>query len=282
VFLAIALGAAMTLHAVNGLDRTTEDFRRRLAATAVALDVDPTMLAAIISFETGGTFRADIRNPQSNAVGLIQFLPSTARNVLGVSANDLARMTPTEQLPHVARYLQTVARGRKLRTVSDFYAAVFAPNFIGAPDSTVLYRAPSKAYEWNKALDRNRSGTITKAEAAAPVVAIYRTALARGPLTEGAADTALPFRPGSEPPTTGPEAMTDDEKADTLPPDPRCVDPTALVEELDRIKGAIVERLDFIDLKLDRLLAIRDKGGERVARMFEAAAVVAREGDGDD
>ena len=187
------LGLLVTLYAVRGLDGTDEGFRRQLAATAVGLDVDPNMLAAIISFETGGTFRADIRNPKSGAVGLIQFLPSTARNMFGLSADQLAAMTPAEQLPYVAGYLRRVARGRKLATVSDFYAAVFAPNKIGAPDSAVLYRRGGKAYEYNRALDRNRDGTITKGEAAAPVLAIYKTALARGPIPENEKDTLIPF-----------------------------------------------------------------------------------------
>lgn len=182
----------MTLYSVRGLDQTTEPFRRALSAAAAGLEVDPTMLAAIISFETGGSFRADIRNPKSGAVGLIQFLPSTAR-LLGTNADALSRLSPEDQLPWVVKYLRRVARGRKLATVSDFYAAVFAPKFIGAADSVVLYRAPSQAYAWNKGLDRNQDGAITKGEASAPVRAIYETARARGPLVERSVDPTIPF-----------------------------------------------------------------------------------------
>ena len=183
----------MTLYAVRGLDQTSEAFRRGLAAVATQLDADPTALAAIISFETAGTFSPSIRNKQSGAVGLIQWIPSTARTVLGMSTDELARMTREQQLPLVLKYLRAVSRGKKLSTVSDFYAAVFGPAFIGKPDSTVMYRAPSRAYEWNKALDRDRDGKITKGEAAAPVLAIYNTARNRGPLVGKETDSTLPF-----------------------------------------------------------------------------------------
>jgi len=190
---AAALGATMTLYAVRGLDQTSEQFRRGLASVAVELDADPTMLAAIISFETGGTFSPSIRNKHSGAVGLIQWIPSTARHILGMSTDEIGKLTREEQLPLVLKYLKTVSRGRKLATVSDFYAAVFGPKFIGSPDSTVMYRAPSKAYEWNKGLDRNRDGAITKGEAASIVNGIYKTALARGPLVDKGADHTIPF-----------------------------------------------------------------------------------------
>ena len=187
----------MTLYAVRGLDQTSEAFRRGVAATAVALEADPTALAAIMSFETGGTFSPTIRNPQSNAVGLIQWIPSTARSVLGMSTAQIAALSREEQLPLVLKYFRAVTRGgKRLSTVSDFYAAVFAPGFIGRADSTIMYRAPSQAYEWNKALDRNGDGAITKGEAAGPVIAIYNTAKARGPLTETAVDSTVPFLVG--------------------------------------------------------------------------------------
>jgi len=183
----------MTLYAVRGLDQTSEEFRRGLCAIATQLEADETALAAIMSFETGGTFSPSIRNPDSGAVGLIQWIPSTARAVLGMSTDQIARLSREEQLPLVLKYFRAVARGKRLRTVSDFYAAVFAPAFIGSPDSVVMYRAPSKAYDWNQALDWDRDGAITKGEAASPVLAIYNTARARGPLPGGEPGSTVPF-----------------------------------------------------------------------------------------
>lgn len=186
------LGAALTLYAVRGLEKTSEEFRRGLAAVATQLEADPNMLAAIISFETGGTFSPQIRNPKSGAVGLIQWIPSTARAMFGMSTDQIAKLSREEQLPLVLRYLREVSRGRRLDTVSDFYAAVFAPAFIGRPDSVVMYRAPSDAYDWNKPLDWDHDGAITKGEAATPVISIYKTALARGALPE-VQDPTVPF-----------------------------------------------------------------------------------------
>ena len=50
-----------------------------------------------------------------------------------------------------------------------------------------------------------------------------------------------------------------------------------LIPELERLKGTIIERLDELDAKLEEMRAERP---ERVARMLEAAAKAAREGEG--
>lgn len=182
----------MSLLAVRGLENTTEAFRRGLAAIAAQLGCDASMLAAVISFETGGTFRADIRNKQSGATGLIQFMPSTARR-LGTTVEALARLTPEQQLPWVHKYLNSVSASGRLRTLSDHYAAVFAPAYIGKPEDTVMYAAPSAAYEMNKVLDANKSGGITKAEAARYVASIYQTAKQRGTVPDKEPGSPVPF-----------------------------------------------------------------------------------------
>ncbi len=101
------------------------------------------------------------------AIGLIQFVPKTRRG-LGVTAEQIARMTTEDQLELVYEYLKPYA-GR-IRTPIDLAAAVFWPAAIGhGPDYVVGSKdAATKlrrlAYKWNAALDKNHDGRVTMAE----------------------------------------------------------------------------------------------------------------------
>ena len=149
--------------------RVSAEFRSALFAVADALGVDPDYLMACIAFETAETFRPDIRNAAgSGAVGLIQFMPATARG-LGTSTDALARMSAVEQLDYVRMYFKPYA-GR-LHTLSDVYMAILWPKAVGQPEDYVLFTQPSLAYTQNAGLDRDRDGRITKAEAAGLVQA---------------------------------------------------------------------------------------------------------------
>jgi hypothetical protein len=149
--------------------KVSAEFRERLFEVAAALGVYPDYLMACIAFETAETFRPDIRNAAgSGAVGLIQFMPATARG-LGTSTEALARMSAVEQLDLVRMYFKPYA-GR-LHTLSDVYMAILWPKAIGKPEDYVLFTQPSIAYTQNAGLDRDRDGSITKAEAAGLVQA---------------------------------------------------------------------------------------------------------------
>jgi hypothetical protein len=124
--------------------------------------MNPDHLAAIISFESAGSFSPSVRNAKgSGATGLIQFMPSTAAR-LGTSTDELAAMTADEQLDVVYQYFQPFA-GR-LGNLGDAYLAVFSPAGMGKGPDHVLYAAPSKAYEQNSGLDVNGAGVITNAD----------------------------------------------------------------------------------------------------------------------
>lgn len=124
----------------------------------VALDVgaDPIHLGDVIKFESGGTWQSNKRHPQSRAVGLIQFLPSTARR-LGTTDAALSDMTPEEQLRGPVReYLRRVRDGEwwdgssfapsadrpyppgSLHTFQSVAAAVFFPHLRYADPSDPL------------------------------------------------------------------------------------------------------------------------------------------------
>jgi hypothetical protein len=230
------------LCAVRGLEKTSEAFRRGLCAIAADLDADPTALAAVMSFESG--FDPAIKNRQSGATGLIQFMPSTARR-LGTTTADLARMTAEEQLSWVHKYLRSVNAQGRLRTVADHYMAVFAPAAIGKPDTATLY-STGQAYSQNSGLDLNRDHVITKGEAAARVVALYQAALARGPLPPkegGTGDSLAPFPAGSSSSAPG------DEGALTL---------ADLSKQLENFQDETNERLTRVDTHIAILLKQTD------------------------
>ena len=141
-------------------------FLAEVSAVAGRLSVDPFHLLAVIDFETAGTFDPSISNPNSSAVGLIQFVESTAQD-LGTSTAELARMGRVEQMAYVERYLQPYA-GR-MRTVGDIYMAVLYPRAVGRAGSYVLFEQGDGAYGANRGLDENGDGLVTKREAAARV-----------------------------------------------------------------------------------------------------------------
>ena len=134
---------------------------------SVRLQVKPEWLMIVMCFETGGTFRANIRNRYSGATGLIQFIPTTATR-LGTSVSRLGRMDAVEQLQFVECYFTPYAG--KMHNAYDCYIVVFAPAFLGKPESQILYRANGKTaldrrrYRYNRILDTNRDGLITIAD----------------------------------------------------------------------------------------------------------------------
>jgi len=121
------------------------------------LDMPPAALAGVIDLETGGSFDpAQLNLAGSGAVGLIQFMGSTARGLLHdageegfapskyqnttnyreVKAEDRFRaMGAVEQMGWVERYLKPY-KGR-LDTIEDVGMAVFYPKAIGNPDYNI-------------------------------------------------------------------------------------------------------------------------------------------------
>ena len=141
-------------------------FRRKTVAIATRLGLDPSVLMAVMAFETGRRLHPATLNRRSGATGLIQFMPRTAE-ALGTSTRALATMSAERQLDYVEKYLKPYA-GR-MTDLPSAYMAVLWPAAVGKPLSHVLFAAPTKAYEQNKGLDTDKDGKITKAEAASRV-----------------------------------------------------------------------------------------------------------------
>lgn len=152
--------------------KVSELFVERVIWIAQALgmpDDGPDNVMACMAWESGETFRSDIVNGAgSGAVGLIQFMPATAKG-LGTSTDALKKMTPEDQLNYVYKYFSPY-KGR-LKTLSDLYSAIIWPAAVGKAEDFVLWDQAGKptTYFQNKGLDINKDGKITKAECTAKV-----------------------------------------------------------------------------------------------------------------
>lgn len=177
----------LTLPAVRGLEKTSDAFKRKLIAVAGRLGIDPGYLAAVISFESAGTFSPSEPNlAGSGAVGLIQFMPGPhgSAALLGTTTQALAAMTAERQLDFVEEFYRRVLGGRRVTELRDVYLCVIASGYVLSPPGTVIYdktKDPVR-YERNKNLDLNHDDKITAEEAATPVQEILRYALSRPPL----------------------------------------------------------------------------------------------------
>jgi peptidoglycan hydrolase-like protein with peptidoglycan-binding domain len=151
---------------VLGIENTSEAFRKKVLEIADRLLIDPNFLMAIMSFETGATFSPSVKNIQSGATGLIQFVPATARS-LGTTVEELEKMTAAGQLDFVEKYF--ALRKGKLITIEDAYMAVLYPKAIGKGRDFVLFETGSVQYKQNIGLDTDGDGKITVGEASGKV-----------------------------------------------------------------------------------------------------------------
>lgn len=121
-----------------------------------------------MAFETGETFSPRIVNAAgSGAVGLIQFMPSTAR-ALGTDSIALMGMEAHQQLDYVEKYFKPYAK--RIGNLPDMYMAILLPKYVGQPNNSPLFSGGT-AYRQNSGLDANKDGVVTKEEAAAKVQA---------------------------------------------------------------------------------------------------------------
>ena len=133
-----------------------------IARVAKNIGVNPNDLAAVISFETGGTFSPSAKNPKSSATGLIQFMSGsggTKGKYYGMSRDDFANLSFDEQMKYVEKYYKdrhkNFRSGNESRnTVGDVYGAVTGYG----------YKEGTAAYDLNRVWDSNENGVIEKGE----------------------------------------------------------------------------------------------------------------------
>lgn len=143
-------------------------FVNKVQDVSKRLGIKPEWLMAAMEFETAGTFSPSQKNfAGSSGTGLIQFMDETAAG-LGTSTGELAKMSQTQQLDYVEKYLKTYSK--RIKSPEDLYMSILRPASIGKSNEHVLFRRGDGKYEPNRRLDKDRDGNITKSEASDPVV----------------------------------------------------------------------------------------------------------------
>ncbi len=144
---------------VNRYSGNADAFFTALDAMAKRLGFPVEWACDVIYIESG--FQPSIKNPNSSASGLIQFMEATAKG-LGTTTAAIRAMTNLQQIPYVERYFKgQIATFGKPRDWFDTYCLVFYPTWVKKDDNATI--APS-AYTANKSIDLNKDGKITKGE----------------------------------------------------------------------------------------------------------------------
>jgi hypothetical protein len=133
-----------------------EEFTEKVNNISGELGIDPNWLMFVMWFES--KLNPQAVNPISSAVGLIQFMPSTARS-LGTTTDVLKHMNNVQQLDYVLAYLRPY-KGR-MRSWVDVYLAVFYPKAMGKPDFVITSDIVARQ---NRVFDLNRDLDITVKE----------------------------------------------------------------------------------------------------------------------
>lgn len=140
-------------------------FMKEVDRVSNNLNVSKEDLLRVIQFETAGSWSPSQPAGTSSAVGLIQFMPDTAKG-LGTTSDKLAKMTRAEQMKYVEKHLSMFLKDEdKQYDFSDLYMAVHWPAAVGKDLDYVMYEEGSKFYKANKPLDINKDGKVTKGEA---------------------------------------------------------------------------------------------------------------------
>lgn len=158
--------------------KVTGAFKDKVLQICAHLGMSPDYLMSCIAFETGGTFSPTIKNAAgSGAIGLIQFMPKTAKG-LGTTSEKLAKMSAVEQLDYVKKYLNPYRS--RLKKLEDVYMAILYPAAIGKPLIHALFEDGSKTYTQNKGFDVNNDKKISLKEISSKVRAMYEKGLSKG------------------------------------------------------------------------------------------------------
>lgn len=134
----------------------TREFIEEIEVISKRIGAKPQDLLKAISFETGGTFSPSIQNG-NGAIGLIQFLPDTAKS-LGTTIDELREMTAVEQLKFVGKFFESF--DKNFDSLQEIYKAIV----LGVPKKslsnnseewkTIYYYGGIRAVQ-QKLIDRN-------------------------------------------------------------------------------------------------------------------------------
>lgn len=159
---------------INNVDA----FEGKVRQVGQKLGVPPEWLMAVMYSES--RFKASAENYKgSGAVGLIQFMPATARD-FGTSTEELSKLDPVEQLEYVYQYLNSKReRYGEFNSLTDLYLAILYPKAMSGDFCYTLYAEPSQAYTQNAGLDQDKDKKVTVRDIDRYLKRIFPTAYLR-------------------------------------------------------------------------------------------------------
>lgn len=204
------------LLAVPHVESTSAVFRAELVRRGLEAGLNPSLMAAVMSFES--QFKPTAVNRYSGATGLIQWMPNN------FPVPNLAELSAEQQLPYAVSWFKgkNLSRLGTSATPTDYYLSVFLPAFAGYPADTVLGRKGSgdvlrlasgkstgislgKMYEQNPAFDTTGKGYYTVGDVGAKIEKLVQGA-------QGRASIPVPL------PVMGPPRPRSAEGVDTFSP----------------------------------------------------------------
>jgi len=139
-------------------------FFTKVEQIAERLKINPSWLNDVMYIETAGSFNPAIKNPNSSATGLIQFMSATARS-MGTSTELLSRMLNISQLNFVEKYLKDRINSTGLpKDGFEVYLLVFYPVWVGKPDSAIMSTTASNSNIFIDKKFGNRNNQVSKGE----------------------------------------------------------------------------------------------------------------------
>lgn len=132
--------------------------REHVRVICDSLNIETKHLYTIIKLESSGNKKAFNKN--SKAVGLIGFLPKTAKR-LGTSTEEILQMSNKQQLDLVYAYFLLINKNKKISHITDLYIAVLYPKALNKSDEYVIGEKNSKAVKWNRPLDIDKDSILT-------------------------------------------------------------------------------------------------------------------------
>ena len=152
-------------------------FAKKVRDVSSMLDIPAEWLMAVMYLES--KFDVSVKNFKgSGAVGLIQFMPSTAKD-LNTSSWALSRMNHLQQLEYVYMYLNRVkSKYGPYKSLTDLYLGILYPKARGQEACYTLFAKPSRAYRQNSGLDEDRDGRVTVMDIEKRFARLFPTAYA--------------------------------------------------------------------------------------------------------
>ncbi len=139
-------------------------FVKKVNEVSKSIGINPDWLMQVMANESG--LSPSKMNPQTKAVGLIQFMPFIAEKVLHTTTDTLRRLPATEQLNYVEKFYKQPQFKGKLKSLETLYLAAFYPYALNQPDNFIIgsEKGPATARKiarQNKGFDYNGDGWVT-------------------------------------------------------------------------------------------------------------------------